>query len=191
MLSHASMMPAVSTTGSPGADRTFFAFAAVVTLGVLVFLTWILRLRPHDPGAAAGLAFLPAVNASLNGLAATLLSAGWVAIRRGARRLHQWCMVSAFGASALFFVSYAVYHWAHGDTRYPGTGPARTVYLAVLASHVVLSALVPPLALVALWFAARGAFERHKAVTRWALPVWLYVSVTGVAIFVKLRAAGA
>jgi putative membrane protein len=179
------------TGNSRSADRAFFAFAGVLSMVVLVFLGWILRLRPHAGDADAAFAFLPAVNASLNGIAATLLTAGWVAIRRGARRVHQYCMVAAFGASALFFVGYSIYHWAHGDTRYPGTGLVRSLYLGVLASHVILSALVPPLALVAFWFAFRGAFERHKRVTRWALPIWLYVSVTGVAIFLMLRAAGA
>jgi len=179
------------TADARGADRAFFAFASVLSLAVLAFLGWILRLRPHAGDEGAALAFLPAVNAGLNGIAATLLTAGWLAIKRGARRVHQYCMVAAFGASALFFVCYSIYHYAHGDTRYPGAGAMRTFYLTVLASHVILSALVPPLALVALWFAFRGAFDRHTRVTRWALPIWLYVSVTGVAIFLMLRAAGA
>lgn len=185
------MTTIASGNPSRAADRTFFAFTGVLSIAVLVFLGWILRLRPHGGSTEATLAFLPAVNASLNGIAATLLTAGWLAIRRGARRVHQYCMVSAFGASALFFLCYAIYHWAHGDTRYPGSGAVRTIYLCVLASHVVLSALVPPLALVSLWFGLRGAFDRHTKVTRWALPIWLYVSVTGVVIFVMLRAAGA
>ncbi len=185
------MMRGELTAEARGADRAFFAFAGVLSAAVLVFLGWILRLRPHAAGGDEALAVLPAVNASLNGLSAALLTTGWLAIRRGARRVHQYCMVAAFGASALFFVCYSIYHYAHGDTRYPGTGPMRTFYLSVLASHVVLSALVPPLALVALWFAFRGAFDRHTRVTRWALPIWLYVSVTGVAIFLILRAAGA
>jgi len=179
------------TADARGADRAFFAFAGILSVAVLVFLGWILRLRPHGGDGAAALAFLPAVNASLNGIAATLLAAGGLAIRRGARRVHQYCMVAAFVASALFFVCYSIYHYAHGDTRYPGVGAMRTFYLTVLASHVILSALVPPLALIAFWFAFRGAFDRHTRVTRWALPIWLYVSVTGVAIFLMLRAAGA
>ncbi|HVY46010.1 MAG TPA: DUF420 domain-containing protein, partial [Minicystis sp.] len=139
--------------------------------------------------AEVDLAFLPAVNAGLNATAASLLVAGWIAIRRKRARLHKYLMVSAFAASALFFVCYALYHYAHGDTHYQGTGPLRAVYFAVLASHVVLSASVPPFALTALYLAVRRRFAAHKRVTRIALPVWLYVSVTGVVIFFMLRAA--
>jgi putative membrane protein len=110
-----------------------------------------------------------------------------VAIRRGARRVHQYLMVSAFFASGLFLVCYLAYHFVHGDTRYAGTGPLRTVYLLILASHVLLSLFVVPGALVSFYFAWRKSFARHKKVTRWLAPIWLYVSVTGVVIYFMLR----
>lgn len=167
-------------------DRTFFVFNAVVSTLALAFLAYILMVRRGAGGAGdVDLRFLPAVNAGFNATAAALLTAGWVAIRRGARRVHQYLMVSAFAASALFLVSYLVYHWVHGDTRY--TGPARGLYLFILATHVLSSMAVVPGCLAAFWFAWRKRFERHKRVTRWLAPVWLYVSVTGVVIFFMLR----
>jgi putative membrane protein len=170
-------------------DRGFHLFAGALSLMVFGVLAYLLIGR--DPAEAPGgrLRALPAVNAALNSTAALLLSTGWVCIRRGARRAHQSCMLAAFVTSTLFLVSYVAYHYVHGDTPYPGSGGLRAIYLAILASHVLCSMAVLPLALAALYWAAKGAFERHKKVTRWALPIWLYVSVTGVAIYFMLRSA--
>ncbi len=168
-------------------DRAFYIFTAVVSAAALAFLAYILLIRRGGPVEGVDLRFLPAVNAGFNALAATLLAAGWVAIRRGARRVHQYLMVSAFFASGLFLVCYLAYHFVHGDTRYAGTGPLRTVYLLILASHVLLSLFVVPGALVSFYFAWRKSFARHKKVTRWLAPIWLYVSVTGVVIYFMLR----
>jgi putative membrane protein len=168
-------------------DRSFYLFTAVVSAAALAFLSYILMIRRGGPVAGVDLRFLPAVNASFNALAAAFLTAGWVAIRRGARRVHQYLMVSAFASSALFLVCYLAYHFVHGDTRYAGGGVMRTVYLVILASHVLLSLFVVPGALLSFYFAWRKAFERHKKVTRWLAPIWLYVSVTGVVIFFMLR----
>ena len=172
----------------PVADRRFFVFNAIVSAGALSLLAWLLVLRRGTGGpASTDLSFLPAVNACLNATAATLLLAGWIAIRRGSMRVHRVFMVSAFVASSLFLVCYLAYHAVHGDTRYAGTGGIRTVYLTILASHVLLSTTVVPLALTAFWFAFRREFRRHRKVTRVLWPIWLYVSVTGVVIFWMLR----
>ena len=184
--------PALVDPGAPGApdplaDRRFFLFNAVVSVAVLSLLGYLLLLRRGAVAGSADVSFLPAVNASLNALAATLLLAGYLAIRRRRWRVHRFFMVAAFGASALFFASYLVYHAVHGDTRYAGTGAMRSVYLAVLASHVLLSMTVVPLALTAFWFAFRRQFGRHRRVTRVLWPIWMYVSVTGVAIYFLLR----
>jgi putative membrane protein len=167
-------------------DRTFYVFTGVVSAAALSLLAWLLLIRR---GGAEGvdLRFMPAVNASLNALSASLLLAGWVAIRRGARRLHQYLMVSTFAASSLFLVGYLAYHYVHGDTKYAGDGAMRAVYLLILASHVLLSMPVVPLALVAFYFAWRQDFRRHRKVTRWLAPIWLYVSVTGVVVYFLLR----
>ena len=173
------------------ADRSFAAFNAVVSVVALAFLFWLLVLRQANPDDAADLAFLPAVNASLNATAAALLIAGFYFIKKGRRRAHQFSMVGAFASSTLFLVSYIVYHYTHGDTRFTGTGPIRVVYFLILISHILLSIGIVPGALSAFWFAWRGAFPQHKRVTRLLLPAWLYVSVTGVVIFFLLRAWGA
>lgn len=168
-------------------DRLFYAFTAVLSVVALSFIGYILMV--HRGASGAELSFLPAVNAGLNATAATLLTAGWVAIRRKQTVLHRYLMLGAFTASSVFLVGYLTYHYVHGDTRYPVGAPLRGAYLAMLASHVILSIPVVPMALVALYFAAQKRFERHRRVTRWLAPIWLYVSVTGVLVFAMLRHA--
>ncbi len=126
---------------------------------------------------------LPALNATLNGVSAVLLVWGFTLIRRGRKRAHQRVMLAAFVTSVLFLVSYLVYHAQVGSVRYQHTGPIRTVYFAILLTHTVLAAAVPPLAIVTLSRALRGRFDRHRAIARWTLPIWLYVSVTGVTVY--------
>jgi putative membrane protein len=172
-------------------DRSFFVFNGVVSVIALSFIAYILVLREGGGLGDVDLRFLPAVNASLNATSAVLLAVGWVAIRRRAVRLHKRLMVSAFAASTVFLVCYLVYHYAHGDTKYQGDGWLRVVYFAVLISHVLLSMLVVPMALSAFYFAWRRQFDRHRRLTRFALPIWLYVSVTGVVIYWMLRASSA
>jgi putative membrane protein len=169
------------------ADRRFFVFNAAISAGALLLLGWILLIRRGNTPGGVDLHFLPAVNASLNALAASLLLAGRVAIYRGSMRVHRALMVAAFVASSLFLLCYLTYHSVHGDTYYTGTGAALAFYLTILASHVLLSATVVPLALTAFWFAFRREFVRHRKVTRVLWPIWMYVSVTGVLIFFMLR----
>ena len=167
-------------------DRTFWIGNAVVSTAAVALIAFLLR---RDPSAAGGLdlTFVPALNAVFNALSASCLTAGWIAVRRGAVRLHRFLMTAAFACSTAFLVGYLAYHYAHGDTRYPGTGPMRTVYLVVLASHIVLSITVVPGALSAFYFALTRQFERHRRLNRIFLPIWLYVSVTGVVIYFMLR----
>lgn len=126
---------------------------------------------------------LPGVNAALNAVAAALLSAGYVLIRTGRAAQHRACMLAACGVSTLFLASYVVYHLEVGSVPFTRQGPIRVVYFTVLITHVVLAALIPPLALVTLLRALRGRFAAHAALARWTLPIWLYVSVTGVAVY--------
>jgi putative membrane protein len=173
---------------SSSVDRRFFVFNALVSVAALALLSWLLVFRGGaGPGGGADLRFMPALNASLNATSALLLVVGRVAVRRKRLDLHRYVMVAAFAASALFLVGYLAYHAVHGDTKYGGTGLAKGVYLAILASHVLLSTAVVPLALSAFWFAWRKEFQRHMRVTRWLHPLWLYVSVTGVVVFLMLR----
>jgi uncharacterized membrane protein YozB (DUF420 family) len=132
------------------------------------------------------LSALPAVNASLNATSAVLLTVGFVAIRRRNVAVHRACMLAAFATSVVFLASYVVYHLHAGTTHFPGTGPARPVYFAILGTHTPLAALVPFLAIATLWRALRGRFASHRRLARWTWPIWMYVSVTGVVVYVML-----
>jgi len=132
------------------------------------------------------IADLPAMNATLNGVASTFLIAGYLFIRSGRRDAHRLCMLSALTTSALFLISYVVYHANAGSVRFQGTGVIRAVYFAVLVPHIILAATILPLALITTARGLRGDFGRHVRIARWTLPVWLYVSVTGVIVYVML-----
>jgi uncharacterized membrane protein YozB (DUF420 family) len=129
---------------------------------------------------------LPAVNATLNATAAILLVCGYVLIRRRQKQAHKRVMLAAFATSSVFLVCYLIYHWQVGSVRFPRTGPIRTVYLSILATHTVLAASVPVLAIVTLSRGLSGRFDKHRAIARWTLPIWLYVSVTGVVVYLML-----
>jgi len=129
---------------------------------------------------------LPLVNAALNAIATAFLAAGWRFIRRGDRAAHRACMQTALACSALFLASYLVYHANVGSRPYTGTGPLRALYFLVLVTHVVLAAAIVPLVVVTVVRAWRGRFAAHRAIARWTLPLWLYVSVTGVIVYVML-----
>lgn len=167
-------------------DRSFWVFNAVVSVAAVGFLGWLLLVR-EGGGVNADLSFMPAVNAGLNACSATLLVLGLVAIRSGRRELHKRLMVSAFAASAVFLVGYVLYHYAHGDTQYQGEGAVRVVYFTILITHVLLSIVMLPMILTTFYLAAKERFAAHKKLARWTLPIWLYVSITGVTIYFMLR----
>lgn len=125
----------------------------------------------------------PALDATLNALSAVLLTFGYFFIRRKNVPAHRLCMISAFATSTLFLGCYLWYHAHHGVTRFPGRGTARTFYLALLGSHTALAVVIVPLVLTTLYRALRERFELHKRIARWTLPLWLYVSVTGVVVY--------
>jgi uncharacterized membrane protein YozB (DUF420 family) len=132
------------------------------------------------------IADLPAINATLNGVAAVLLIIGYTLIRRGRIAQHRAVMLTAFGTSILFLISYLVYHAHVGSKHFPGQGPVRFVYFAILVSHTALAATVPVLALITLSRGLSARYDRHRAIARWTLPIWLYVSVTGVVVYLML-----
>jgi len=127
--------------------------------------------------------YLPSVDATLNAASAVFLALGFFFIRRKNIRAHRTCMLSAFATSMVFLVCYLTYHYFHGTTRFLGQGPVRGFYFGLLGSHTVLAALIVPLSLTTLYRAWRRRFQQHKRIARWTLPVWLYVSVTGVVIY--------
>jgi len=126
---------------------------------------------------------LPALNATLNAIAALLLIAAYVLIRRRRFAAHRNVMIAALVCSALFLTSYLVYHAHIGSKHFPGTGTARTVYFVILITHTLLAATVPFLAGITVWRAGHRRYALHRRIARWTLPIWLYVSVTGVVVY--------
>ena len=129
---------------------------------------------------------IPALNASLNASSAVLLTTGYVLIRRGRVRGHHWSMIGAFVLSCLFLVGYLWFHFTHGIIRYQGTGWLRILYFSILVPHTILASTVPVLAIITMLHAFRGRFDRHRRIARWTLPIWLFVSVTGVVVYFML-----
>ncbi len=129
---------------------------------------------------------LPALNATLNATSGVLLTIGWVLIRTRRRDAHRICMLAASIVSALFLVSYVIYHAKVGSVPFARHGPVRTIYFSILITHVVLAAAVLPLAIVTLSRGLRARFAQHRAIARWTIPLWLYVSVSGVLVYVLL-----
>jgi len=168
------------------------ASLAILGLSALILgaLLVVIYGHGHAVEPPAWLGYLPAVNAVLNGASAVCLVLAYRAIRRREVRAHARWILASLASSALFLVSYIVYHAVHGDTRFGGHGAIRPAYFFVLVSHVVLSAAALPLIFLALFFSLSGRFGSHRAVARYTLPIWLYVSVTGVLVFVLLRMWG-
>ncbi len=160
----------------------------LISASVSLFLFWLIYFKGTPASGPEWVDTLPAFNALFNALSATCLVAGFINIRRGNRRIHMRFMLSAVAFSLLFLTSYVTYHHFHGDTPFPGEGWVRLLYFFILISHVTLSVVVVPLVLATLFRAARGQFPRHRRIARWTLPIWLYVSITGVVVFFFLRA---
>jgi putative membrane protein len=167
---------------------TFIVLA--VSVAALLLLVGVIYGHGRASEAPAWVAWLPALNAVLNGTSAVFLVLAYRAIRRRDVVTHSRRMLTSLGASALFLVSYIVYHSVHGDTPFGGHGLIRPVYFFVLITHVVLSAVALPLVFLSLFFSLSGRFPVHKKIARYTFPVWLYVSVTGVLVFALLRVYG-
>jgi len=167
-------------------DRNFLIANAAISVVALSLLAWLLILPRSVPGGES-LSFMPAINASLNGLSAVLLLLGYRAIKQKNRTLHKRLMISAFASSSLFLVGYVAYHYVHGDTKFTGVGLIRYAYFTVLISHVLLSMAIVPMALASFYYAFHERIQVHAKVARILFPIWVYVSVTGVVIFFMLR----
>jgi len=178
------------TTVAP-ATSTRPAIAAILAISAAatVFLFWLIYVHPATDASSARFAFLPALNALLNGLSATALLIGYIFIRARRIAAHRAAMITAFGFSTLFLVSYILHHALHGDVRYPDHAALRSVYLPLLASHILLAIAALPLILATFFFSLSGRIPQHRKVARWTFPLWLYVSVTGVVTYVMLRLA--
>jgi putative membrane protein len=158
-----------------------------LSVAIAATLIWLIYFKGRVAGPV-WLGDLPTANAVFNSLSAICLVCGYWNIRHGNRLVHMRFMLSATVFSSLFLVSYVVYHYFHGDTRFPGHGWIRPVYFFILISHISLSMVALPIILATLWYALRNQFRFHRRVARWTFPVWLYVSVTGVLVYSILRA---
>jgi putative membrane protein len=166
------------------------AVAVILAVSVAAFALLIGVIYGHGrvESAPAWVSVLPAVNASLNATSAVFLSLAIVAVKKKDLAKHSRYMLAAMAASALFLVSYLVYHSVHGDTKFPGQGLIRPVYFVILISHIVLSGVALPLIFTSFFFSLSGRFPQHKKVSKFTAPLWLYVSVTGVVVFAMLKA---
>lgn len=160
----------------------------LISLLAFLFLIWLIYFRETSQTTASWVANLPALNALLNSASTVLIISGFIAIRKKKYIAHMKLMLTAFITSSLFLVSYLLYHNFVGHTPFPGEGWIRPVYFFILITHIVLSAFVVPLVLTSYYFAFSGKFRTHRKISKWTLPVWLYVSVTGVVIFFVLNA---
>jgi len=166
----------------PARDRVVLPAIALVSI-LIVVVVGALTLTPKPADGAPGASVLPPLNAALNATSAVLLTIGYVFIRRRRVAAHLCCMITAFATSSVFLVSYVVYHAQAGSRAFAGTGWVRVAYFVVLVSHIVLAAVIVPLALTTIYRAWQGTFDRHMRIARWTLPLWLYVSVTGVVVY--------
>lgn len=172
----------------PMNDRVAFVAIGALTLVVIGLVGALMMGGRTTATAAIDVSALPLVNACLNALSATLLVAGWFLVRRRRFAAHVACMLGAFAVSTVFLLSYVTYHYYAGSRPFTGQGWIRPVYFTLLLSHIVLAATIVPLALTTIYrgwraFAQRQPFDRHTRIGRWTLPIWLYVSVTGVLVY--------
>jgi putative membrane protein len=177
------MQVAESSTHKP------IAAILVVSAAAIAFLLWLLYVHHAPPEFADRLRFLPALNAVLNGMSAVALAIGFTFILRRNIPAHRRSMITAFVFSSLFLASYITNHALHGDSRYPGHGTIRTVYLLILLTHVLLSVVALPMVLTTFFFSLSGRFAQHRRIARFTFPIWMYVSVTGVIVYLMLSAA--
>jgi putative membrane protein len=189
------MTTAVPSANSQNATRRAVAVILALSAAAMAFLFWLIYVHPAMDAAHRELTFLPALDALLNGLSATALLMGFAFIRgpktwTGRIKAHRTAMLTAFGFSVLFLVSYITNYALHGESHYPGHSLVRTVYLIILVSHILLSMICLPLVLITFYLSLSGRIPIHRKVARWTFPIWLYVSVTGVVVYGMLAAAG-
>ena len=179
-----------ATVATQSSTRPAIAAIFAISAAATLFLFWLIYVHPAA-ATSAQYAFLPALNAALNGLSAIALVIGYTFIRSRNIKAHRASMITAFCFSTLFLVSYILHHALHGDVRYPLHAAFRMVYLPLLASHIVLAIVALPMVLVTFFFSLTGRIPQHRKIARFTFPLWLYVSVTGVITYAMLRLAQA
>lgn len=170
-------------------DANIYILIGTISFLALGFLIWLIYFRSVAETAGEGrwVELLPVVNVFLNTLTSISLISGFVFIKKNHINLHKKAMLTATFTSALFLISYVTYHHFHGDTKFQAMGLIRPVYFGILITHILLSAVQVPLILATLYLALTKKFVKHKKLAKITFPVWLYVSITGVLIFIILR----
>jgi putative membrane protein len=167
-------------------DKVYFRIIATISILIPVVVALLLYLPEDWRPQSRDLSFLPAFHAILNSLVSVALITGYVFIRNKNKTAHQWSMISAFALSAVFLISYVVYHSTNEPTSFGGEGFIKSVYYFILISHIILAAVILPLVLFTVYFASRTNFEKHRKIARYTFPLWLYVSVTGVLVYLLI-----
>jgi putative membrane protein len=168
-------------------DRYINIAIALVSVAIPLVIASLFYLKPSGTSVGFNIKILPALNASLNFTTAILLYIGHYFMKRNEIRSHKLCMLTAVGLSALFLISYVIYHSMAEETHYGGEGVIRYLYFFILITHILLAAAIVPLVLITVTRALRERFDRHRKIARWTYPLWLYVAITGVIVYLMLR----
>jgi putative membrane protein len=183
------MTTTIPTSAPRSGTGPAIAAILLISAAASAFLFWLIYVHPALDVSGKELSFLPALDAILNACASIAILMGYRFVRARRIAAHRRAMITAFAFSTVFLVCYVGNYALHGESHYPGHGLARTIYLVILVSHVLLSMVALPLVLVTFFFSLTGRIPTHRKVARWTFPIWLYVSVTGVIVYAMLAAA--
>ncbi len=168
-------------------NQKAYTVIGLLSLVIFIFLVWLIYFKPIPETSLGGIEYLPFLNALLNTITSIFLVTGFIAVKNKKIELHKKLMACATLTSALFLISYITYHHFHGDTKFQGIGGIRYIYFFILITHILLSIVQVPLILTTLFHAAKKNWQAHKKIAKITFPIWLYVSVTGVLVFVFLQ----
>jgi putative membrane protein len=167
-------------------DSRYLTLIAVLSIAIPVVVAYLFYMPKSGGSAAIDVSFLPKLHAILNSVTAIALVSGYYFIRKGNQVAHRGAMLTAFVLSSLFLISYVTYHYFGKSTHYGGEGLLKYIYLFILLTHIVLAAIIVPLVLLTVYFAITGQFRKHTRFSRWTFPIWLYVAVTGVVVYLMI-----
>ena len=166
-------------------DRKYLTLIAVLSVAIPIVVA-ILFFMPKYGDATVDVSYLPAFHAILNSCTAVALIIGYVSIKRKLVKAHRGAMLAAFGLSAIFLVSYVTYHFLGERTIYGGEGTLKYIYYFILLTHIVLAIAIVPLVLLSVYFGITNQLERHRRISKWTFPIWLYVAITGVLVYLLI-----
>jgi putative membrane protein len=168
-----------------GRDKKYLVLIAILSVAIPVVVA-MLFFMPKEGSSSVNVSFLPTLHAILNSMTAVALVVGYYNIKRGNIKVHRGAMVTAFGLSSIFLVSYVTYHFLGERTIYGGEGLLKMFYYFILLTHIVLAVVIVPLVLLSVYFAISEQFARHRRISKWTFPIWLYVAITGVLVYILI-----